>query len=364
MKRKLFGYTVSLLIFAVTIAFVIIQIKAKFKQEILLGQKAPEVAGVAWINSAPLKIKDLRGKVVLVDFWEYTCINCLNTLPYVKEWHKHYAKDELVIIGVHTPEFEFGKDFNNVKAAVERLGIEYPVVLDNDYQTWNNFQNMYWPRKFLIDKNGQIRYDHIGEGNYADTEKEIQELLLEINPSLKFPPLMELVHDFDKPGAVCYPVTPELYIGFYRGRLGNKENYKAHEVVDFKDPGNHADGNVYINGKWYNDGENLRHAEKTSHFNDYIAIKYHALEVNLVIKPSNGGTFKVYVLQDEKPLAPEDRGEDVKVDENGKTYLIVEKPRMYQIVRNKKFGSHELKLSSDSDEFAAYAFTFTSCEIQ
>src|SRR3989338_574562 len=142
---------------------------------------APELVGISgFFNTDEFpSISELKGKVVLVDFWTYTCINCIRTLPHLVEWDKKYRDKGLVIIGVHTPEFEFEKEYNNVKAAIEKYCINYPVVQDNGYLTWQAFKNRYWPRKYLIDTDGFIRYDHIGEGGYKETEAKIQELLNE-----------------------------------------------------------------------------------------------------------------------------------------------------------------------------------------
>lgn len=137
-----------------------------------------------WLNSPPLGSEQLRGKVVLVEFWTYTCINCLRTLPYVKEWSEKYRSQGLVVVGVHTPEFPFEKDKGNVERALQKLGITYPVVMDNQYQIWNAYQNRYWPTQYLIDTQGQIRYQHIGEGAYQKTEEMIRTLLIEASPSL------------------------------------------------------------------------------------------------------------------------------------------------------------------------------------
>ena len=150
-----------------------------------LGPQAAEITRIdAWINSDPLKISDLRGQVVLIDFWTYTCVNCVRTLPYLREWHAKYADHGLVMIGVHTPEFEFEKDFANVKKAVEDFEIEWAVALDNDYGTWRAYENRYWPAKYLIDQNGVVRYTHFGEGAYAETEETIRRLLEESGSDL------------------------------------------------------------------------------------------------------------------------------------------------------------------------------------
>lgn len=139
---------------------------------------APEFQGIdTWLNSQPLKLEDLRGKVVLVDFWTYTCINCLNHLPYVKDWNAKYKDKGLVVVGVHTPEFAYEKSTKNVQEAIKRLQIEHAVAQDNSYATWKAFNNQYWPAVYLIDKQGRIVYSHFGEGSYGETEKKIQSLL-------------------------------------------------------------------------------------------------------------------------------------------------------------------------------------------
>ena len=147
-------------------------------------QPAPEFQNIdTWLNSQPLKLGELRGKVVLVDFWTYTCINCLNHLPYVKDWNQKYKDQGLVVVGVHTPEFAFEKSTKNVKDAIERLQIKHAVAQDNGYGTWKAFRNQYWPAVYLIDKQGKIVYSHFGEGSYATTEKKIQALLAEPAPA-------------------------------------------------------------------------------------------------------------------------------------------------------------------------------------
>jgi thiol-disulfide isomerase/thioredoxin len=139
---------------------------------------APEFSGIEkWHNSEPLSLSQLRGKVVLVDFWTYTCINCINTLPYVKAWHQKYKDQGLVVVGVHTPEYPFERNVDNVKTAIRRFNITYPVAQDNRYTTWNAYNNRYWPAFYLIDKTGQIVYSHFGEGKYEETEAKIKALL-------------------------------------------------------------------------------------------------------------------------------------------------------------------------------------------
>ncbi|GAB2841961.1 hypothetical protein GCM10027277_06240 [Pseudoduganella ginsengisoli] len=147
------------------------------------GTPAPEFTGIEkWLNSDPLTMQQLKGKVVLVDFWTYTCINCVNTLPYVKAWHQKYQQQGLAVVGVHTPEFPHERSTDNVKTAMKRFDIRYPVAQDNRYATWEAFGNRYWPAVYLFDKNGKLAYSHFGEGSYAQTEAKIQQLLAEPGP--------------------------------------------------------------------------------------------------------------------------------------------------------------------------------------
>jgi thiol-disulfide isomerase/thioredoxin len=323
----------------------------------------PDFIGGKWINSEEISIMELIGKVILVDFWDYTCVNCIRTLPYLKEWHRRYHDKGLVIIGVHAPEFFFSRTEGNVKRGIEEFGIEYPVVLDNEYKIWYAFANRYWPAKYLADKNGYIRYAHFGEGSYIDTELAIQLLLREINPDLEFPDPMKPVRDTDIPGIFCYRVSPELYCGYSRGKLGNPEERKKDGVQTYQKPEITQSDTIYVEGKWFSTPEYMKPALEDSVDMAHIYLKYSSLEVNLVINPDGEKDFKVCVMQDEKYLNPEDAGDDVEFDSDGKSYVLVNQAKMYNLVKNKEFGSHLLKLSSNSDGFAAYAFTFVSCTV-
>ncbi len=321
-------------------------------------RRAPEFPkGVAWLNSPPLTLKGLRGKVVLVDFWEYTCVNCIRTFPYLLEWDRRYRSKGLVIIGVHTPEFEFAKQVENVHRAAVGFGFKYPLAVDSDYKIWNAFGNRYWPAKYLIDKSGMIRDSHFGEGGYGNTEAKIQALLKEANPKVVLPPLMEALRPEDRDGAVCYRVTPELYAGSLRGELGS---VKSSDGL-FHDPGEHEDGTLYPHGAWIQGGEGLVHSRGTAKPEDYVALKYHALGVNAVLKPERGQPIRLEVQHDGKPVAKEDRGEDLHYDNDGASYVLVDQPRMYSLLKNAKFGQHTLKLLPAAEGLGLYSYTFVSC---
>ena len=218
---------------------------------------APDLIGGYWVNSEPLQIEGLRGKVVLIDFWDYTCVNCIHTLPYVTEWHRRYSPHGLVVVGVHAPEFTFAKELDGVKRAVEAFGLEYPVVMDNGYSIWQAYANRYWPAKYLVDGQGYIRFYHFGEGAYEETERTIQTLLRELQPDLELPEPLKPVRETDQPGAVCYRVTPELYLGYLQGRIGNPTGYVPKQTAVYSDPGLHAEGFFYLQGEWTADEEHV-----------------------------------------------------------------------------------------------------------
>jgi thiol-disulfide isomerase/thioredoxin len=324
--------------------------KSQFKQ-------APELTKITgYINSEPITLADLRGRVVLVDFWTYSCINCIRTIPYLNAWHEKYADDGLVIVGVHTPEFEFEKHYNNVKGAVERFGINYPVVQDNEKQTWNAYENRYWPRKYLIDSEGYIRYDHIGEGAYAETEKVIQSLLAErteysgggnitIDQSISNPESAQNVNF----GRIN---TPELYFGYQYARepLGNSEGYKPDQIVKYTipdDTNNIAPNRIYLAGEWKN---NADHMELQSEVGQ-IVLSYSAKAVNIVA----GGSGNLRILEDNShPDDDRSRGTDVSEDNTVK----IDGQRLYNVMMHEEYGDHQIAIDVVGRGFQIYTFTF------
>ena len=323
----------------------------------------PELIGGKWINSKELSVRELRGKVVLVDFWDYTCVNCIRTLPYVKEWQKRYHDKGLEIIGVHAPEFFFARTEDNVKRAIREFGIEYSVVMDNNYQIWHAFTNRYWPAKYLADKKGYIRYAHFGEGNYIETELTIQLLLREINPNVELPDLMKPVRDTDIPEIFCYSASPELYFGYKRGKLGNPEGYRPDGIEYYKTPERIENDAICVEGRWFCAPEYMKPALDESLDMAHLYLKYTSSEVNLVINTDGESGFQLFVMQDGNYLSPEDAGQDVKFDSQGCSYIVVREPKMYRLIKNKEFGSHLLKLSTKSNGCEIYAFTFVSCTV-
>lgn len=337
---------------------------------------APELKDVSsWINSEPFTLESQRGKVVLIDFWTYTCVNCIRTLPYIREWHEKYADSGLVILGVHTPEFDFEKDRDNVIDAMQKYSIEYAVAQDNDFGTWRNFENRFWPAKYLIDKDGYIRYTHFGEGSYAETEQVIRGLLEEAGFDLsEISDMTDPEPGIDSNAYTNNPeerLTRELYAGYERnyGALQSQttppyilhpEYYQETDAtILYNDPGEHENQFMYLQGLWLNEFERLVHARQTEDFEDYVALKFVATSVNAVMAPdTDGESYTVRLTIDDKPLTPEQAGFDVMFGENGDSYVLVDGSRMYNLINLPLVSGNELKLSSNSDEFVLFAFTF------
>ena len=290
---------------------------------------APDFAGIShWLNTPgekPLTTTRLRGKVVLIDFWTYSCINCLRTLPYLESWDRTYRKDGLVIVGVHTPEFAFEHVLSNVRENAHKLGVRYPVALDNDYATWNAYGNQYWPAEYLIDRRGHVREAHFGEGDYDHTEQAIRELLAE--PGMKLPSALVLP-DRTPSGLI----TPESYLGY--GRLQRYSGSQIHEnrLAHYELPDELGQNELAYGGFWKVTSERIIAGQGAT-----LRLHFHARKVHLVL----GGRGRVHVLVDGKP------GRVVRVGDD-RLYTLVERARITD-------GLLELRFTPS---LQAYAFTF------
>ena len=319
--------------------------------------RAPEI-GRLWLNSPPLSFRQLRGRAVLVDFWDYTCVNCIRTLSYVQVWHERYREKRLTVIGVHTPEFTFAQYESNVERGIREFGLTYPIVIDSDREIWKAFANRYWPTKYLLDKDGYLRYAHFGEGGYGECELVIQELLREIHPTISLPPLMEPLREEDHVGATCYRATGELYLGNRRGHIGNQSGFKEDQIADYSFNGAIEENFFYASGCWASTAEYFEAVEDGPHT---LRLKYEASAVNLVVACPHAPSAEVVILQDGEPLTYKHATSDTRFRLAGKeSYVVVDSPRMYFLADNHEFGAHELELRC-STGVAAFAFTFTSC---
>ena len=324
--------------------------------------RARELYGDYWFNSEPVPVFALRGSVLLIHFWDYTCASCIRSFPYVKEWQKKYEAYGLTVVGVHTPRFPFGQNPEEVEKAIRRFGIKYPVVMDNVALIAANYESRTWPTFFLIDKNGFIRYRKEGEGNYAATEHVIQTLLYDAGVGEGLPLPMEAIRDIDKVGAVCYRATPEIHAGYLRGSIGNVEGYSPESVVNYVDPGIYLDGRFYAAGDWMNGRDSLR-LDLPNGGEGHIILDYQALEVGGVFRQEGKGKVEVDIRQDDRFLISETLGEDVRLATDGRSYLVVTEPRLYNIIKNREYGEHVLKLTAHSNALTVYSFAFLTAVI-
>ncbi len=299
-----------------------------------------------FLNTPPFKLADTVGKkVILLDFWTYSCINCLRTLPYLTAWDKKYRDQGLLIVGVHTPEFDFEKKYENVSDAVKRLGVLYPVVQDNDYGTWQAYRNQYWPHKYLIDIDGFIVYDHIGEGGYDATEAKIQELLRERNAVLG---KTSIVPSGIVPASstALGAGSPETYFGAARNEyLGNGISHKT-GTQDFFVPTDLSSNTLYLGGQW-NISDQLAENVKTP---NRIVYRYTSRKVFFVASSVNG--VRAQVLIDGTPTGVR-AGKDVV---NG--FVTIKEARLYELVSGSDAGEHTIEIVPESAGVQAFTFTF------
>lgn len=318
---------------------------------------APEFPdGLVWLNGASRTIRSMLGRPVLIDFWTYSCVNCLRTQPHMNDWHERYAKLGLEIIGVHTPEFSFEKHQHNVEDAIGRLVIPYPVILDNEYAVWNAYANHWWPRKFLIDHTGSIVYDHVGEGGYAETEMEIQKALAAIGVK-KLPRIAQEEQSGD---GVCYRTTPETYLGYLRGRIANNDDALPDAEEAFTDRGERADDSVVLHGHWRISSEYIEHARRLPTPSEYLVLTYSAFGVNLVAGSESGKVIDIDVELDGQPLPKDMAGSDVVIVQ-GRAKVRVKGARMYHVVKAGVYHRGTLKLSVADEGVRMFAFTFEGC---
>lgn len=308
---------------------------------------APElIAGGEWFNlpagRQSLTLKELRGKVVLIDFWTYTCINCIRTLPYLKDWDAKYRDRGLVIIGVHTPEFEFEKQAENVRKAIADFGLTYPVMQDNDYATWRAYSNQYWPAKYFIDKNGKIRATHFGEGDYDESERTIQALLKETGTDVSKVPVNTITYTVDTD-------TPETYLGYNRiANFASAESIMPDKAAHYSIPSYLDPPSFAYGGMWTVGSERAIPAKGAE-----LAYHYEAKDVYLVMRSGTGKPVSVKVFLDDKPITKAVSGKDVV---NGT--VTVTEDRLYHLVSFPQKERHVLKLEFPDGKVELYAFTF------
>jgi len=329
--------------------------------------QAPEFPRhITWVNSKSLTFDQRRG-IWLIVFWDYTDTACIRTLPYLAEWHRRYAHKGLTIVGVHTPRFRFARQRHLIEWALQEFGIEYPVVLDNYYQLWHAYDNDCRPTYYLVDIHGCVRYMHLGEGRYDEAETAIHLLLRELTPSIELPPIMRPLRPDDEAGTLRYPVTPDLYTGYERGRFGDPDGYVYDHIVMYEDSGERDEGILYAQGQWYTASDFLAFMGEQG----YLAFTYRAMGVNAILSPTwdeialmlqlhQKPAPRVGVWLDSAPVPRTDAGTDITYDSNEGSFIVVDRPRPFNLLRHSHLGLHELRLTFTNRDVTAYAFNFLS----
>jgi len=347
----IFGGIITTGVVFLTILFIGLDESASINQDSGI-KKAPNLVGIAhYLNTSSEELtKKMENKVILYDIWTYSCINCIRTLPFITSWDEKYSDQGLLIIGIHSPEFEFEKDPQNVKIAIEKYGITYPVLMDNNMETWKAFENNYWPRKYIADHEGNLRYDHIGEGSYQETEKVIQQLLderakemgFEITSENKLVGIKEFQHTKFR--------TPELYFGYKfaqsRNQLGSDEGFQPERIVKYSEPNNIELNKFYPIGNWKNHEDSMELTESTG----LIKLLFNAKEVNIVTE--NNAQLKIFL--DGIPLTEKHAGLDITSGNE----LIVSDARMYNIINSKISMSHSMEIKIQGIGLQVFTFTF------
>jgi thiol-disulfide isomerase/thioredoxin len=324
-------------------------------------EKAPNFTSDAqWIDTGeagkkiPHSIKGYRGHVLLIDFWEYTCINCIRDFSVLKRWYRKYHQYGFDIVGVHFGEFPMGYNVENVREAAKRFQLPWPVVADLHGSIWNEYHSNVWPNRYLIDQNGDIVFHLEGEGNNRPMEEKIRALLASGHPELNRIPL-------DPPEATFAPScgipTDETYVGdwFHRGAVANPQAYDNNGAVfDFHATGEPQDGRVMLSGQWTTEQDGVTSGDKTAS----AEVRYHARSVYAVLSVTNEKKpVRVYLLQDGKAIPQNEAGIDLRFDTQG-SYLEVDKPRMYYLLKNTAFSQHLLTLEPQAPGFVLHSFTY------
>jgi thiol-disulfide isomerase/thioredoxin len=317
--------------------------------------------GDYWLNSEPVPITALHGRVVLLHFWDFTSSSCIRTIPYLKEWSRIYESFGLSVIGVHRPRYKFGQNPETVFRSIERLGISYPVVLDNQHLLSAQYDIRSIPSLLLIDTSGFVRYQCTGEGGYELTEQLIQRHLYETGVREMLPIPMQVLRDEDRQGSVCFRATPELLAGYLEGNVGNHEGVSPESAIDYEDPGLYVEGKIYLSGRWMNGRDFFCMSEGKE--GGEVCFEYRASEVFAVMSPGSGGPIEVGLSQDGEPLSEENEGADVLSAAGQRTFVDVDEPRSYALVKNPGFGEHTLRLSVSTAGFSLYAISFSTSVI-
>lgn len=310
-----------------------------------IGKPAPEFAGrkIEWIAGKP--VTAAGAKALLVDIWDQASLNCVRTLPYLQAWHERYGPDGLVVVGIHVPEFPFGRDAALVRSAVSDLGLPYAVVSDPGLELMAAWRNVFWPRKWLIGPDGVVRVDHVGEGGYDEFEAAIRRLLGSPAPGRRWPEIMDPLRPEDAPGAVCYPRSEEIWCGHERGTFGGPGGLEQGLMHVYKDVPRHVDGAFYLSGAWEAKADRVTHGSPPAAGQPgSIKLRFHGSEVHAVLGSESAKPVEAGLILDGRKTGT----------------VTVGPPKLHRLLTLDAPGHHELELAVTAPGFSAWSFAFGS----
>ncbi len=319
-----------------------------------------------WLESKPLDHQFFKGKTTLVYFWDYTCLNCLRDLSYVRTWYQRYKPYGFQVVLVHSPEFSFASRPENVQKALQYYDLHFPVYLDNDFQLWKLYQIYSWPAKVLVNHLGRIIRTEVGEGRYVEYESLIRLQLGIMDPRMILPEPAFADEPFTYEEEECGVMSNETYLGYKRahwfgGQIANQEWTRPEKTSVFRDRGARVPRGFFLHGLWTNREEAFLHARNTPALSDYLGLSYRGSQVYSVLSsPSPDKEISVYVTRDGEPIPKEKRGRDISVDPNGKTYIALREARLYELISHEDDQQHEVKLWAQTDEVSVNSFSFAN----
>ena len=357
------------LVLSVLLGALLLGASATAIAEINVGSTAPEFPKKAiWIGTGPShpSLKELRGRVVIVDFWDYTCINCIRTFDHLKQWYARYHGAGLEIIGVHKAEFEFADDPKNITRAHARFQLPYPTIADVKDDVWRAYKCDTWPETFFLDRSGVVREVHKGEGDYGKEERLIQELLKQGHSELDFSSIA-IPEDKNLFAKSCGDMSPEILVGakyaaFVGAKIANAEGFQPGKVVDYKKTDNRLILGFFAEGKWNNRPADLESAQdQTPSHPTSLGISYRGREVYAVLDRATDQPAEIVVTRDGQPIPEGERGKDVHQRPDGQTVVLVDEPRMYYLIRGEDdTRTHELVLWPGRKGTRVCSFTFSN----
>lgn len=319
-----------------------------------------------WFQSAPLDKRFFKDKLTLVYVWDYTSINCIREFAVLKRWQQHYKHYGLQLLWIHAPEFSMGKNSKYVQNAVKQFDLKGPVFLDNDFKLWDALKLKSWPTKMLVDSNGKILWARAGEGNHAEMETAMRSILKSHDSNRVLPPAVVEKHIETHNPDFCGGMSAETYLGFKRATwwgagLVNHRWVPDNEAYYFKDRGQRAERGFFAEGLWTSREDYFEHSRNTGTLYDYAGLIYQGKEVYSVLHATGPDQrLRVYVTRDDLPIPQHLRGRDIKVDEKGETYVLVDQPRLYDLIHQEDDQLHELKLWSADQNLAISSFSFSN----